>query len=61
MEASPILKPDPKPASAKPKLGLRAWMERVLSSVIVLLTVLTPKQCTIFVSRCGAAVLSPMD
>jgi CHAD domain-containing protein len=30
LEASPILKPDPKPASAKPKLGLRAWMERVL-------------------------------
>ena len=30
MEASPILKPDPKPASTKPKLGLRAWMERVL-------------------------------
>ncbi|MGA7559294.1 MAG: CHAD domain-containing protein [Terriglobales bacterium] len=30
MEASPVLKPDPKPASPKPKLGLRAWMERVL-------------------------------
>lgn len=30
MEASPILKPVPKSASAKPKLGLRAWMERVL-------------------------------
>ena len=30
MEASPSLKPDPKSASAKPKLGLRAWMERVL-------------------------------
>ncbi len=30
MGASPILKPDPKPASPKPKLGLRAWMERVL-------------------------------
>ena len=33
--ASPVLKPspkpaDPKPASPKPKLGLRAWMERVL-------------------------------
>jgi CHAD domain-containing protein len=28
--ASPILKPSPKPASQKPKLGLRAWMERVL-------------------------------
>ncbi|MGA2353038.1 MAG: CHAD domain-containing protein [Terriglobales bacterium] len=31
MAASPTLKPDPKPASAKPKLGLRAWMERVLA------------------------------
>ena len=35
MAASPIMKPspkpaDPKPASPKPKLGLRAWMERVL-------------------------------
>ncbi len=30
MGASPILKPSPKPASQKPKLGLRAWMERVL-------------------------------
>ena len=30
MAASPILKPSPKPASPKPKLGLRAWMERVL-------------------------------
>jgi CHAD domain-containing protein len=30
LEASPILKPDPKSASPKPKLGLRAWMERVL-------------------------------
>ncbi|MFZ0686120.1 MAG: CHAD domain-containing protein [Terriglobales bacterium] len=30
MEASPILKPDPKAVSSKPKLGLRAWMERVL-------------------------------
>jgi len=30
LEASPILKPVPKSASAKPKLGLRAWMERVL-------------------------------
>ena len=36
MGASPILKPpspkpaNPKPASPKPKLGLRAWMERVL-------------------------------
>jgi CHAD domain-containing protein len=30
LEASPSLKPDPKPASPKPKLGLRAWMERVL-------------------------------
>ena len=30
MGASPVLKPDPKPASQKPKLGLRAWMERVL-------------------------------
>ena len=30
MEASPILKPSPKPASQKPRLGLRAWMERVL-------------------------------
>ena len=30
MEASPILKLSPKPASPKPKLGLRAWMERVL-------------------------------
>jgi CHAD domain-containing protein len=28
--ASPFLKPSPKPASQKPKLGLRAWMERVL-------------------------------
>jgi len=29
--ASPSLKPaDPKPAGTKPKLGLRAWMERVL-------------------------------
>jgi CHAD domain-containing protein len=27
---SPILKPRPKPANSKPKLGLRAWMERVL-------------------------------
>lgn len=30
MGASPILKPRPKPANSKPKLGLRAWMERVL-------------------------------
>jgi CHAD domain-containing protein len=30
VEASPVLKPDPKPARQKPKLGLRAWMERVL-------------------------------
>ena len=30
MAASPTLIPSPKPASAKPKLGLRAWMERVL-------------------------------
>ena len=30
MGASPILKASPKPASQKPKLGLRAWMERVL-------------------------------
>jgi CHAD domain-containing protein len=30
LEASPVLKPNPKFASAKPKLGLRAWMERVL-------------------------------
>ena len=30
MGASPVLKPSPKPASQKPKLGLRAWMERVL-------------------------------
>ena len=31
MGASPVLKPDPaKPALAKPKLGLRAWMERGL-------------------------------
>lgn len=30
MGASPTLKSDPKSASAKPKLGLRAWMERVL-------------------------------
>ncbi len=30
MGASPVLKPDPKPATHKPKLGLRAWMERVL-------------------------------
>ncbi len=35
MEASPVLKPglklvDTKPVSSKPKLGLRAWMERVL-------------------------------
>lgn len=31
MVASPSLKPDPPmPASSKPKLGLRAWMERVL-------------------------------
>ena len=29
MGASPVLKPSPKPASQKPKLGLRAWMERV--------------------------------
>jgi CHAD domain-containing protein len=28
--ASPVLKPSPKPARSKPKLGLRAWMERVL-------------------------------
>ena len=27
---SPSLKPRPQPATAKPKLGLRAWMERVL-------------------------------
>src|ERR1035437_5604708 len=27
--ASPILKPSPKPVNPKPKLGLRAWMERV--------------------------------
>jgi len=27
---SPTPKPNPKPASSKPKLGLRAWMERVL-------------------------------
>lgn len=31
MAASPTLKPSPKAASAKPKLGLRAWMERVLA------------------------------
>ncbi len=36
MGASPILKPspkpvNPKPANPKPKLGLRAWMERVLT------------------------------
>ena len=30
MGASPSLKPSPKPANPKPKLGLRAWMERVL-------------------------------
>ena len=30
MGASPTPKPSPKPASPKPKLGLRAWMERVL-------------------------------
>ena len=30
MGASPTLKPSPKPATAKPKLGLHAWMERVL-------------------------------
>ena len=30
MGASPTPKPGPKPASPKPKLGLRAWMERVL-------------------------------
>ena len=30
MGASPNPKPSPKPASPKPKLGLRAWMERVL-------------------------------
>ncbi len=30
MGTSPILKPSPKPASHKPKFGLRAWMERVL-------------------------------
>ncbi|HKM48008.1 MAG TPA: CHAD domain-containing protein [Terriglobales bacterium] len=30
MAASPILKPSPKPANQKLKLGLRAWMERVL-------------------------------
>ena len=30
MGASPILKASPKPVSQKPKLGLRAWMERVL-------------------------------
>jgi len=28
--ASPTPKPGPKPANSKPKLGLRAWMERVL-------------------------------
>jgi len=27
---SPTPKPGPKPANSKPKLGLRAWMERVL-------------------------------
>ncbi len=30
MGTSPTPKPNPKPASSKPKLGLRAWMERVL-------------------------------
>ena len=30
MGASPVLRPSHKPASQKPKLGLRAWMERVL-------------------------------
>ncbi len=30
MGASPVLKASPKPADPKPKLGLRAWMERVL-------------------------------
>ena len=30
MGASPTPKPSPTPASLKPKLGLRAWMERVL-------------------------------
>ncbi len=30
MGASPTLKPDPKLADSKPKLGLRAWMNRVL-------------------------------
>ena len=30
MGTSPTPKPGPKPANSKPKLGLRAWMERVL-------------------------------
>lgn len=30
MSAIPVLKPRPKPVIEKPKLGLRAWMERVL-------------------------------